>query len=97
MAVASRVLKIPELESEPGLVHGFSTLFLGNVGLSHAPDPAPVLASRRDFARALGIGDELTVVGAVHEATGHFLNRPGADPEALADGLCRIFAPEDRR
>jgi AcrR family transcriptional regulator len=37
------------------------------------------------------------VVGAVHEATGHFLNRPGADPEALADGLCRIFAPEDRR
>jgi AcrR family transcriptional regulator len=33
------------------------------------------------------------VVGAVNEATGHFLNRPGADPEALADGLCRIFAP----
>jgi len=33
------------------------------------------------------------VVGAVSEATGHFLDRPGADPEALADGLCRIFAP----
>jgi len=33
------------------------------------------------------------VVGAVNEATGHFLARPGADPEALADGLCRIFAP----
>jgi AcrR family transcriptional regulator len=33
------------------------------------------------------------VVGAVNEATGHFLNRPGADPEALADSLCRIFAP----
>jgi AcrR family transcriptional regulator len=33
------------------------------------------------------------VVGAVNEATGHFLDRPGADPEALADGLCRIFAP----
>jgi AcrR family transcriptional regulator len=33
------------------------------------------------------------VVGAVSEATGHFLGRPGADPEALADGLCRIFAP----
>jgi len=33
------------------------------------------------------------VVGAVNEATGHFLARPDADPEALADGLCRIFAP----
>ena len=33
------------------------------------------------------------VVGAVNEATGHFLSRPGADPLALADGLCRIFAP----
>ena len=33
------------------------------------------------------------VVGAVNEATGHFLDRPGADPEGLADGLCRIFAP----
>ena len=66
MAVSARVLRIPELESEPGLLHGFSTLVLGNVGLSHAPDPAPVLASRRDFARALGIDEELTVVGAVH-------------------------------
>ena len=66
MAVSARVLTIPELESEPGLLHGFSTLVLGSVGLSHAPDPAPVLASRRDFARALGIDEELTVVGAVH-------------------------------
>ena len=33
------------------------------------------------------------VVGAVNEATGHFLDRPDADPLALADGLCRIFAP----
>src|ERR1700674_5585488 len=69
MAVASRVLKIPELESEAGLLHGFSTLMLGNVGLSHAPDPEPVLASRRDFARALGVDAEpLTVLGAVHGA-----------------------------
>jgi len=66
MAVSARVLTIPELESEPGLLHGFSTLVLGSVGLSHALDPAPVLASRRDFARALGIDEELTVVGAVH-------------------------------
>lgn len=33
------------------------------------------------------------VVGAVNEATGHFIGRAGADPEALANGLCRIFAP----
>jgi YfiH family protein len=67
MAVSARVLTIPELESETGLLHGFSTMVLGNVGLSHAPDPMPVLASRRDFARALGIDTEpLTVVGAVH-------------------------------
>jgi len=70
MAVAARVLTIPELESEPGLLHGFSTLVIGNVGLTHAPDPEPVLASRRDFSRALGIDAEtLTVLGAVHGAT----------------------------
>jgi AcrR family transcriptional regulator len=33
------------------------------------------------------------VVGAVSEAIGHFLARPDADPVALADDLCRIFAP----
>ena len=70
MAVAARLLKIPELEAESGLLHGFSTLLIGNVGLSHAPDPEPVLASRRDFARAVGTDSEaLTVVGAVHGAS----------------------------
>ncbi len=68
MAVSARVLTIPELESQPGFLHGFSTMVLGSVGLSHAPDPAPVLASRRDFARTLGIDEELTVLGAVHGA-----------------------------
>jgi hypothetical protein len=64
MAVAARVLKIPGLDSEPGLLHGFSTLMIGNVGLSHAPDPLPVLAARRDFARTLGVQAEpLTVLG----------------------------------
>jgi polyphenol oxidase len=67
MVIAARVLKIPELESESGLLHGFSTLLLGNVGLSHAPDLGPVLAARGDFARTLGIDSEpLTVMGAVH-------------------------------
>jgi YfiH family protein len=69
MAAAARVLKIPELDSEHGLLHGFSTLLIGSVGLSHAPDPEPILASRRDFARALGVDSEtLTVLGAVHGA-----------------------------
>jgi YfiH family protein len=60
-------LQVPELADEHGLVHGFSTIALGSVGLSHAPDPVPVLASRRAFARALHIeGEQLTTVGAVH-------------------------------
>lgn len=59
---------IPQLEAADGLVHGFSTLAIGNVGLSHAPDPAPVVAARRDFARALGLG-RLTIMGAVHGAS----------------------------
>lgn len=34
------------------------------------------------------------VVGAVNEASGHFLvQEDAADPERLAEGLCRIFAP----
>jgi YfiH family protein len=77
MAVAARLLKIPELESESGLLHGFSTLLIGNVGLSHAPDPEPVLASRRDFARSLGADSAaLTVVGAVHGAAVSRVDEP---------------------
>jgi YfiH family protein len=75
------ILKIPQLEAE-GFVHGFSTLALGNVGLSHAPDPAPVMASRRDFARALGL-DRLTIMGAVHGAS---VARVDATDE-LVDGV----------
>ena len=67
MSAVAPILKIPGLEAD-GLVHGFSTLALGNVGLSHAPDPAPVMAARRDFARALGL-DRLTIMGAVHGAS----------------------------
>ena len=66
MIHAPQVLGIRELD-DPALVHGFSTLALGTVGLTHAPDPAPVLESRRAFARALGIDDEpITTIGAVH-------------------------------
>ena len=69
MTVTPQLLKIEELESDFGFVHGFSTIALGSVGLTHAPDPAPVLASRRAFARALDIDAEpVTTVGAVHGA-----------------------------
>ena len=33
------------------------------------------------------------LVGAVNEATGHFLSYSAADPGALTEGLCQIFAP----
>ena len=63
------VLRISELD-DPAFVHGFSTMAVGSVGLTHAPDPLPVLASRRAFARAVGIGDQpLTTAGAVHGST----------------------------
>lgn len=65
-----QVLKIRELDQDLAFVHGFSTLALGSVGLTHAPDPLPVLESRRAFARALGIDAEpITTVGAVHGAS----------------------------
>ncbi len=51
-------------------MHGFSTISLGTMGLTQAPDPTAVMASRRQFARALGIDAEpLTVLGAVHGAS----------------------------
>jgi YfiH family protein len=62
------VLHIPELLDDP-LIHGFSTLDLGSVGLTHAKDPAAVRESRRRFAAALNLDpDTLSVAGAVHGA-----------------------------
>jgi YfiH family protein len=67
VGVIPQVLKIASLETEVGLVHGFSTSLLGTMGLTHAPDPDAVMASRRQFARVLEIDAEpLTVAGAVH-------------------------------
>ena len=64
------MVSLHRFPAEPGLAHGFSTTALGSVGLTHAPDPAPVLASRRAFARALGLDSEtLTTAGAVHGST----------------------------
>lgn len=62
------VLRAPGFEGD-GLVHGFSTLELGSVGLTNAPDRDVVLASRRRFAEAVGVDPEsITTVGAVHGA-----------------------------
>ena len=62
------VLHIAELDDE-GLIHGFSTLELGSVGLTDAKDPAAVRESRRRFAASLHLDpDSLTVAGAVHGA-----------------------------
>ena len=80
-------LHVPELADEPGLVHGFSTLAVGSVGLKHAIDRAPVLAARRTFAGVLGLGGrELTTVGSVHGAAVARVDKPGGsvdDVDAL--------------
>ena len=67
-------------------LHGrFAALVEEEVRRAAAEDAFYAAADPVVFGRA--------VVGAVNEATAHFLSRPGADPEALAAGLCRIFAP----
>ncbi len=64
----ARVLQIPELKTG-ALIHGFSTLELGSVGLTHAKEPDAVREARRRFATALNLdADTLTVAGAVHGA-----------------------------
>ncbi|HKW07881.1 MAG TPA: polyphenol oxidase family protein, partial [Candidatus Dormibacteraeota bacterium] len=69
MRTTPAALHIPELADEPGLIHGFSTVALGSVGLKHATDRDAVLASRDAFAGALGLeGAPLTMIGSVHGA-----------------------------
>jgi YfiH family protein len=64
-----RVLTVSELAEDARLVHGFSTLELGSVGLIDAPDPGAANGSRRRFAELLGLDPaSITVVGAVHGA-----------------------------
>ena len=70
MRTTPAALHVPELADEPGLVHGFSTVAIGSVGLTHAPDPAPVMAARLAFARILDVDHTtLTAAGAVHGAS----------------------------
>ncbi|HET7339263.1 MAG TPA: polyphenol oxidase family protein [Candidatus Dormibacteraeota bacterium] len=69
MRTTPAALHIPELADEPGLVHGFSTVALGSVGLKHATDRDAVLQSRRAFAATLGVEDlPVTMIGSVHGA-----------------------------
>ncbi|HEY0830930.1 MAG TPA: polyphenol oxidase family protein [Candidatus Dormibacteraeota bacterium] len=69
MRTTPAVLHVPELADEPGLVHGFSTVAIGSVGLKHATDREAVFASRHSFLRILDLeGLTLTAVGSVHGA-----------------------------
>jgi YfiH family protein len=62
------VLSVAGLDVEPGIVHGFSTLALGNMR-SPGPGAETITPARRALASALGlIPDRLTVAGAVHGA-----------------------------
>jgi len=79
-----RVLQVRELASEPGLVHGFSTLEIGSLGVTNAPDPARVQDNRQAFAHALGFRAEIvTIAGAVHGAQVGRIDRP----VGVADGV----------
>jgi len=70
-------LHVPELADEPGLVHGFSTVAIGSVGLKHSPDPTPVLAARSTFAGVLGLdGAALTTIGSVHGSSVARVDKP---------------------
>jgi purine-nucleoside/S-methyl-5'-thioadenosine phosphorylase / adenosine deaminase len=77
MRTTPAALHVPELADEPGLIHGFSTVALGSVGLKHTTDREAVLESRKTFADVLGLdGAELTTIGSVHGAGVARVDRP---------------------
>lgn len=63
----------------------FADAVAEEVGHAKLHDPFYADKEPQVFGRA--------VVGAVSEAVGYYLTHPGVDSEALADSLCRIFAP----
>ncbi|HEX7265383.1 MAG TPA: polyphenol oxidase family protein [Candidatus Dormibacteraeota bacterium] len=84
MTTTPAVLHVPELADEAGLVHGFSTVALGSVGLTHAPAPEPVMAARGAFARILDVDPAtLTAIGAVHGSSVARVD----DPCEVVDGV----------
>ena len=87
MSSTPAALHVPELADEPGLVHGFSTVAIGSVGLKHSSDPAQALAARRTLASVLGLeGAELTTMGSVHGASVARVDEPGGSVDDV-DGL----------
>ncbi len=87
MDVTPDLIQIEGLAADPTFVHGFSTRRFGSVGLTHAPDPAPVLAARRAFVRALDLDSEmLTIAGAVHGTNVARVDEP-SDVIQGVDGL----------
>jgi YfiH family protein len=70
-------LSIPPLANERWIVHGFSTMAMGSMGLTHAVDPENVTENRRRFAKSLHLRPEaITVAGAVHGAEIARVDRP---------------------
>ena len=70
-------LSIPPLAAERYIVHGFSTVPMGSMGMTNAADPEQVAENRRKFAGALGVRPEsLTVIGAVHGSEIARVDRP---------------------
>ena len=69
--------------------HDLLSQFAGAVAeeFRHAKSHDPFYADKEPqvFGRA--------VVGAVSDTVGYFLTHPGYDADALAESLCRIFAP----
>jgi YfiH family protein len=72
-----KFLSIPPLANERWIVHGFSTVELGSMGLTRTHDADSVTESRRRFARSLRLKPEwITVAGAVHSAQIARVDRP---------------------
>ena len=77
------VLQIAALKTD-GLIHGFSTLELGSVGLTHTKDPDAVREARRRFAASLNLDpDTLTIAGAVHGAQVARVDKPTESIEGV--------------
>ena len=94
-------LSIPPLAAERHVIHGFSTVPMGSMGLTHSPNPEVVAGNRRRFAKALSVKPEsLTVIGAVHGVEIARVDRPvallkdvdGAVTDRPGVGLFAAFA-----
>jgi len=83
---APRVARLLVIENGELVLGRFAHIVEAEVRAHGAADPFYRDIDPEVFGRA--------VVGAVYEATSHFLVDPDVDLEALIRGLCAIFAPE---